>query len=115
MLSEVFPPLNTQDFGPYLQRVLQEAADAEAVWAWFIGADAIRFMTQFTEFGLKDQYALLGGGEIGDDPYLPEVGEAALGIVSSICYAARYDSPENREFTERFQQKFGNPPGHLEY
>ncbi|WP_347710985.1 ABC transporter substrate-binding protein [Thermalbibacter longus] len=115
VLSEVFPPLNTQDFGPYLQRVLQEAAGAEAVWAWFIGADAIRFMTQFTEFGLKDQYALLGGGEIGDDPYLPEVGEAALGIVSSICYAARYDTPENREFTERFQQKFGNPPGHLEY
>ncbi len=84
MLSEVFPPLNTQDFGPYLQRVLQEAAGAEAVWAWFIGADAIRFMTQFTEFGLKDQYALLGGGEIGDDPYLPEVGEADLGSVRSI-------------------------------
>lgn len=113
--AEVFPPLDTQDFGPYLQRILQNAANADAVWAWFIGADAIRFMTQYQEFGLKDQFPLLGGAEIGDDPYLPEVGEAALGIVSAINYAARYERPQNREFVQKFQQKFNRLPGHLEY
>lgn len=113
--AEVYPPLDTQDFGPYLQRILQNAANADAVWAWFIGADAIRFMTQYQEFGLKDQFPLLGGAEIGDDPYLPEVGEAALGIVSAINYAARYERPQNREFVQKFQQKFNRLPGHLEY
>jgi len=113
--AEVYPPLDTQDFGPYLQRILQSAANADAVWAWFIGADAIRFMTQYQEFGLKDQFPLLGGAEIGDDPYLPEVGEAALGIVSAINYAARYERPQNRDFVQKFQQKFNRLPGHLEY
>lgn len=113
--AEIYPPLNTTDFGPYLQRVLQEASNADAVWAWFIGADAIRFMTQYQEFGLKDQYPLLGGAEVGDDPYLPEVGEAALGIVSAINYAARYERPQNQEFVQKFQQKFNALPGHLEY
>lgn len=113
--AEVFPPLDTQDFGPYLQRILQAAANADAVWAWFIGADAIRFMTQYQEFGLKDQFPLLGGAEIGDDPYLPEVGEAGLGIVSAINYAARYERPQNREFVQKFRQKFNRLPGHLEY
>lgn len=113
--AEVYPPLDTQDFGPYLQRILQNAANADAVWAWFIGADAIRFMTQYQEFGLKDQFPLLGGAEIGDDPHLPEVGEAALGIVSAINYAARYERPQNREFVQKFQQKFNRLPGHLEY
>jgi len=113
--AEVYPPLDTTDFGPYLQRILQDAANADAVWAWFIGADAIRFMTQYQEFGLKDRYPLLGGAEVGDDPYLPEVGEAALGIVSAINYAARYDRPQNKEFVAKFQQKFNRLPGHLEY
>ncbi|MCX7624222.1 MAG: ABC transporter substrate-binding protein [Thermomicrobium sp.] len=113
--AEIYPPLDTTDFGPYLQRVLQEAANADAVWAWFIGADAIRFMTQYQEFGLKDQFPLLGGAEVGDDPYLPEVGEAALGIVSAINYAARYQRPQNQEFVRKFQQKFNVLPGHLEY
>lgn len=113
--AEVYVPLDTQDFGPYLQRVLQEAPNADAVWAWFIGADAIRFMTQYQEFGLKDRYPLLGGAEVGDDPYLPEVGEAALGIVSAINYAARYERPENKTFVEKFQKKYNRLPGHLEY
>jgi len=113
--AEVYPPLDTTDFGPYFQRVLQQAPNADSVWAWFIGADAIRFMTQYQEFGLKDQYPLLGGAEVGDDPYLPEVGEAALGIVSAINYAARYDRPQNKEFVQKFQQKFNALPGHLEY
>ncbi|MCS7050655.1 MAG: ABC transporter substrate-binding protein, partial [Thermomicrobium sp.] len=115
VVAEVFPPLDTQDFGPYFQRILQEAANADAVWAWFIGADAIRFMTQYQEFGLKDQFPLLGGAEVGDDPYLPEVGDAALGIVSAINYAARYERAQNREFVQKFQQKFNRLPGHLEY
>lgn len=115
IVTEVYPPLDTTDFGPYLQRVLQGAPNADAVWAWFIGADAIRFMTQYQEFGLKDQYPLLGGAEVGDDPYLPEVGDAALGIVSAINYAARYERPQNQEFVQKFQEKFNALPGHLEY
>lgn len=101
IVDEVCVPLDTQNFGPYLQRVLQSSPSADAVWAWFIGADAICFMTQYEEFGLKDRYPLLGGAEVEDDPYPPEVGDAALGIVSAINYAARYERPENKIFVEK--------------
>ncbi|WP_038038172.1 ABC transporter substrate-binding protein [Thermorudis peleae] len=113
--TEVYPPLNTQDFGPYFQRLSQSIGDAKAVWTWFIGADAIRFMTQFQDFGLKDKYTVLSTAEVGDEPYLKEVGDAALNIISAINYAARYDRAENKAFVDRFQAKYNRLPGHLEY
>ncbi len=52
--AEVYWWRDTQDSGRYRQWSLQTAANADAVWAWFIGADVIRFMTQYQEFGLED-------------------------------------------------------------
>ena len=113
VVDEVLAPLHTQDYGPYLQRILQ--ADADAVWAWYGSADAVRFVTQYAEFGVRDAFPLFGGGELTDEAYLDQIGDAALDIVTSNNYAPLYDSPENKAFVEQFRERYGHLPGQLEY
>jgi branched-chain amino acid transport system substrate-binding protein len=108
IVDEVYPPLDTADFGPFLQRLQQ--AQADAVWAFFAGADAVRFVQQYNDFGLKDQFPLIGAGDLVDEAYLEQQGEAALDVVTSLHYTPQYDSPENQAFVQRFLEKHGQVP-----
>ncbi len=105
IVGEVYVPVDTPDFGPYLQRLAQLPADA--VFAFYSGVDAVRFVQQYAEFGLKDRIPLFGSGDTVDESILPEQGEAALGYLSSSHYAVLYDSPENRALVQRCRERYG--------
>jgi branched-chain amino acid transport system substrate-binding protein len=47
---------------------------------------------------------------IADDPYLPSVGDAAIGIVASSHYPVNLDTPENHAFIKAYKGKYGEPP-----
>jgi branched-chain amino acid transport system substrate-binding protein len=79
IVGEVFAPVDTA--GPYLQRIRQH--DADAVFAFYSGVDAVRFVQQYAEFGLLERSPLFGSGETVDESILAEQGEAGLGFVSS--------------------------------
>ncbi|MBO9386017.1 MAG: ABC transporter substrate-binding protein [Thermomicrobium sp.] len=81
IVGEVFAPVDTADYGPYLQRIRQH--DADAVFAFYSGVDAVRFVQQYAEFGLLERSPLFGSGETVDESILAEQGEAGLGFVSS--------------------------------
>ena len=105
IVGEVFAPVDTADYGPYLQRIRQY--DADAVFAFYSGVDAVRFIQQYAEFGLLERLPLFGSGDTVDESILAEQGEAALGFVSSSHYAVLYDSPENRQLVQRCHERFG--------
>src|SRR6058998_461620 len=42
VVKEIYAPLNTPDFAPYMAQLA--AVRADAVYAWFAGADSIRFV-----------------------------------------------------------------------
>ncbi len=111
--GEVYPPLDTADFAPFLQRIQQVQADA--VWAFFAGADAVRFVQQYADFGLKDQFPLIGVGDLVDEAYLDQQGDAALGVVTSLHYSPYIDSPENKAFVDAFKTKYGRVPNQFAY
>lgn len=113
LVDEVYPPLDTADFGPFLQRIQQ--AQPDAVWAFFAGADAVRFVQQYRDFGLKDQFPLLGAGDLVDEAYLDQEGDAALGTVTSLHYSPQYDSPENQAFVQQFRETYGVLPNQFAY
>ncbi|MCS7051461.1 MAG: ABC transporter substrate-binding protein, partial [Thermomicrobium sp.] len=113
IVGEVYAPVDTPDFGPYLQRLAQLPADA--VFAFYSGIDAVRFVQQYAEFGLKDRLPLFGSGDTVDESILSEQGEAALGYVSSSHYAVLYDSPENRELVRRCRERFGTTANQFVY
>jgi branched-chain amino acid transport system substrate-binding protein len=60
-------------------------------------------MKQFTERGLdKAGVKLIGDGGVTDDDTLNDMGDAALGVVTSFHYSASHDSALNKKFVAAF-------------
>lgn len=115
-VDEIYSPMGTQDFGPYLQRIQQQAGNIDAVFQFHgLSSDAIRLVVQYEEFGLKDQIPLIASGATTDDSILPEMGDAAVGLVSGTVYTASIDLPENKAFVDAFRQKYNRVPGQVDY
>jgi branched-chain amino acid transport system substrate-binding protein len=110
VIKEVYPKLGTMDFASYLAGMDVQGADA--VYAWFVGTDAVRFVQQYQEFGLKKRLPLFGGVTISDDPYLESIGEPAVGVVTQSHYSPQLDNPKNRAFVKAFRSKYGSNPTH---
>lgn len=101
--KEIYPPVGTADYGPYLAQV--GGLGADAVYAWFAGADAIRFVKAYKEYGLAGKLPLLGYNSLVDDIVLPALGDTALGIITVGHYSATLDTPENRAFVKEYEAK----------
>jgi len=108
VIKEVFPKLGTMDFAPFLPAM--DVKGADGVYTWYAGTDAVRFVQQYQEFGLKKRIPLLGFATLVDDPYLATIGDAALGIVSVSHYGFTIDTPQNRAFVKAYSAKYGEPP-----
>jgi branched-chain amino acid transport system substrate-binding protein len=108
VIKEVYPKLRTMDFAPFLAAM--DAPGADAVYAWFAGTDAIRFVQQYKEFGLKKKLPLFGYSTLTDDPLLPSLGDASLGVITNTHYASSLDIPRNRAFVKSFKDKYGEAP-----
>lgn len=83
IVDEIYPPLDTSDYAPFLSQI----GDADVVFSFFGGADAIRVTTQWDETGLKDEAQLIGLGPLVTKLVLPQIGEPAVGIEAIFHYA----------------------------
>ena len=108
VLKEIYPKLGTMDFASYLSAI--DIKGAELAYAWLPGTDAIRFVQQYQEFGLKKRLPLYGYGIITEDPYLASIGDAAIGVVTSCRYSWTIDTPQNRAFVKTYQTRLGEAP-----
>jgi branched-chain amino acid transport system substrate-binding protein len=104
IIQEIWPPLGTTDFGPYLANIKR---DADVVMVWYSGPDALRFVQQYSEYGLKKKIPLIGSGGLVDEMILDKQGEAAEGIITAWHYNYVLDNPENKEFKPAFFKKLG--------
>ncbi|MGH7277136.1 MAG: ABC transporter substrate-binding protein, partial [Candidatus Rokuibacteriota bacterium] len=105
ILKEVYPPLGTADFAPFLGGLPQ----SDAVFSFFPGADAIRYIKARQEFGL-DRTPLLAIGSTVEGMLLPAQGDAALGVLAITHYLEDFTIPANREFVEAYTKEYGKPP-----
>jgi branched-chain amino acid transport system substrate-binding protein len=104
IIQEIYPALGTTDFGPFMAQIKQ---DADAVVSFVVGTDGLRFAQQYAEYGLKSKLPLMDVSEvIVSGPNLRQLKDAAVGIVSCIHYASDSDTPENKEFLQRFEGKY---------
>jgi len=108
IVKEIYPALNTPDFAPYLAQASAEKADA--VYAWFAGADALRFVKQYKEYGIGEKLPLFGHAVLADDTIMPAIGDAALGIVTMGSYTAALDNPENKAFVAEYDKRYKTWP-----
>jgi branched-chain amino acid transport system substrate-binding protein len=99
-------PLKNPDFAPFLQRVKDDKPDAVFVFVPS-GFGAI-FMKQFVEQGLdKSGIKLIGTGDVTDDDLLAQIGDSALGAVTTHHYSVAHDSVENKAFVAAFEKANG--------
>jgi branched-chain amino acid transport system substrate-binding protein len=95
-------PLRSPDFAPVLQKVRDEKPDA--VFVFLPSGQGTAFMKQFAERGLdKAGIKLIATGDVTDDDILNEMGDVALGVVTSHHYSAAHVSTANKAFVEAFQ------------
>ena len=103
VVAEVRVPLRSPDFAPFLQRVADTKPDAVFVFVPS-GVGSI-LMKQFVERGLdKSGIRLIATGDVTDDDILNDMGDVALGTITTHHYSAAHDSPENKAFVEAFRK-----------
>ena len=104
MLAELRVPLRNPDYAPFLQKVRDLKPDALFVFVPAGGGTAL--LKQFAERGLdKAGIKLIGEGSVADDEILNDMGDVALGLVTSHPYSASHDSPANKKFVEAFMKQ----------
>ena len=104
ILAELRVPLRNPDYAPFLQKVRDLKPDALFVFVP-AGAGSV-LLKQFAERGLdKAGIKLIGEGSVADDEILNDMGDVALGLVTSHPYSASHDSPANRKFVPAFMKQ----------
>ncbi len=101
-------PLKSTDFAPFMQRI--KDSGAEAIYAFLpAGPTTLAFAKAFNENGLKDKgIKFFGPGDITQEPDLPALGDAAVGITTTFNYSQVHDSEMNRQFLAKHKELFGS-------
>lgn len=107
IIQEVWPPLGTQDFKPFLSQIKPEA---DVAMVFFAGGDALRFVQQYAESGLRGKIVIVGKGFLVDENLLAKLGQSAEGICSESHWSFLVDDPENVKFKAAFVKKYGRAP-----
>jgi branched-chain amino acid transport system substrate-binding protein len=96
-------PLRGPDFAPFLQKVRDLKPDALFVFVPSGAGAAV--MKQFLERGMdKAGIKLIGTGDLTDDDQLNDMGDGALGVVTSHHYSTAHPSAVNKKFVDAFKK-----------
>jgi len=108
VVDRIFPPIGTTDFAPFLSAV--RASSADCVWGAFSSSDALNFVKQYAQYGLKERLPLIGVGHMVSNDVLPAEGRAALGIRTNYHWAPALDNPVNRRFVWAYEREYKIKP-----
>jgi branched-chain amino acid transport system substrate-binding protein len=102
VMEKLRTPLRGADFAPVLQKVRDLSPDA--LFVFLPSGQGAQFMKQFGERGLdKAGIRLIATGDVTDDDQLNDMGDVALGVVTSHHYSASHPSAMNKKFVGDFQ------------
>ena len=102
--TDILPPLGTTDFSAFLPQIA--ATNAEAVYSFFSGSDALNYVKQFDQFGLKKTMKIVGAGFLTEMDVLPDQGSSALDAITSLHWSTELDNPVNKKFVDDYRKKF---------
>ncbi|TCT09434.1 ABC transporter substrate-binding protein [Paralcaligenes ureilyticus] len=108
VVSDIYPPLGNNDFSPYLATIRKDAPPG--TFNFYAGTDAVRFVKQYAEYGLKKISKLTGSGFMLESDTLPAQGASALGALSSLHYAETLDNAANKKFVADYRAKYKKYP-----
>ena len=109
ILQKLWSPLNVADYGSYITQIDR---NADAVLANFAGANGLRFIKQYNEYGLAGSLPLLGHMTSIDEGILKNMGDEAKGVISTGWYSAAIDTPTNKKFVDACRAEYKADPGY---
>lgn len=112
VVSQVWPPADTSDFGPFLTTL----EPADALVAWMPGA-AVGMFIQYVKMGIIDKMPVVGAFHGATyDPWVyaainannPDVAEAMAGVPTPMEYAPDSTSEANLAFIDAAKAEWGD-------
>jgi branched-chain amino acid transport system substrate-binding protein len=107
IVQKIWPPLNATDYGTF---VAQLKPDLDGIFMSFAGSNGFRFFKAYKEYG--GTIPILGGMTAVDEAILQQMGDDAIGMISTNYYAAQLDSPMNNAFVAGMQRDYKADPGY---
>jgi len=109
VIQKTWTPLTALDLAPYLAQVDKSA---DALFSLYWGSFSLRFVKQVVEAGLKGKMAILGGVTTVDEHCLRNMGDEAIGIVSSCNWSAALDTPEAKAYVTAYRKRYNLDPSY---
>ena len=106
VVQKLWPPLNAPDYGTY---IAQLKSNVDAIFIGFAGSNGLKFLRQYKEYGGK--IPLLGGMTAIDESLLRQMGDEALGSLSTCWYSAQLDNESNKKLVSGMQRDYKVDPG----
>ena len=111
VVAESFPPFQqTEDYQPYLSKI--KSSGAKTTFGFFAGGEAVNFVKQYQQFGLKDMIPLIGPGSTTGSDVIAAQGASAEGAYTVLPYAWTIDTPRNKQFVKAYKAKVGVEPSY---
>src|SRR6185503_3791586 len=108
VVQRMFPPLTVPDYGTYLAQL---KTNVDGIFLGFAGSNGFRFLRQMNEYGLLKKVTPVGGMTALDEAVLRNMGDEALGIITSCWYSAEIENAINKRFAANFRVDWGYDPG----
>jgi branched-chain amino acid transport system substrate-binding protein len=109
VIQKIWTPMTALDLAPYLAQVDKSA---DALFALYSGSISLRFVKQVVEAGLKGKMAILGGMTTVDEHALRNMGDEAIGIVSSSNWSPYINTPEAKAFVDAYRKRYNLDPSY---
>lgn len=104
---EVFPPLGTTDYAPFITQLRDSGV--QGLWIALAGADAINFAKQARQFGLLDKVVAFGHNFVAPST-IATAGKDAVGVWGNLLYSPSIDTPRNKAFVAAWRTKYNTDP-----
>lgn len=99
----------TTDFQPYLTQI--QRANPEAIYVFFSGVDAIKFLQQANQLNTLRNIKVAGSGFFVEEDVLRAIGDAApVGTITGLHWASTLEHRENKDFVAGYKKRYSNQP-----
>ena len=107
VVKELSLPFPNVEFQPLLTEIASIKPDA--VYTFFAGGGAVKFVKDYAAAGLKDKIPLYGAGFLTDGT-LEAQGADAQGLLTTLHYADGLDVPKDKAFRAAYAKAYGAQP-----
>lgn len=110
IVDQLWPPLGTADFAPFIAKIKDQSANADVVCFGINAGDATRFIYQYRDSGLPLPLTALVQDGIFTPEALQELGDKALDILGESSYIWAAETEINAKFVADIKAKTGKIP-----